>query len=130
MTKTPITVFLAQIQGTFVQNEISDLAALLCTTPYSKNYGFNIDHSELPTATVQIYKGDALCFYDVKSPTEYIEKLTSEMENDKSRSYVKKCDYLNRIKALSLDTEDTLVVVKTPSSMEAKMIMDKIDDCT
>lgn len=128
-TKTPVNIILCEIKGDFVQNEISDLCSILKTKPYGLHSDV-VDHDELPVAKVQVYKGNALCFYDIESPTEYIETLKLDMKKDLSKSYIKKKDYLDRIKALSLSAKDTLVTVKGGTSLEVKLIGDKIDDCT
>lgn len=128
LKKMPVPIYLAEIKGNFVQNEIKDLAALL-NTEVRGLHTLNVDHDSIPSAVVQVYKGNCLCFHNVVSPTDYIHTLVEEYKNDTSRSYIKQKDYLLRIKALSLISKDTRIVVKCGTSLECKMIMDKIDDC-
>jgi hypothetical protein len=62
-------------------------------------------------------------------PQEYIDALKLEMEADLSGSLIKHQVYKDRIRALSKTSNDTLITVKSPTSLELKMIADKIDDC-
>jgi len=129
LKKLPVPLYLAEIKGEFVQNEIHDLAALLGIKARDMN-DLVVNFDELPITTVQVYKGNCMCFYDVTSPTGYVDKLRKEMNKDLSGSYITRKEYLSRIKALSLTNKDTLVTAKCGTSLESKMIMDKIDDCT
>ena len=90
-----------------------------------------VDHNELPVVKIQVYKGNCLAFFDCKDNdlSVYINKLETEMRNDESHSYVKEKEYKARIKALSMISSDTSLTVKTSTSLEAKLITDKIDDC-
>ena len=125
----PIKVILCEIKGNYVQDEISDLAALLNIQPIGLKNTIKIDHNELPVTTVSVYKGNALCFYDVTSPVDYVNILEQEMKKDLSKSLIKKSSYISRLNALKLETEDSLITIKTASSLENKMLCDKIDDC-
>ena len=129
LVKQPINIVLCENKGDFVQNEIKDLAALLKTDVRTLNSAA-VDHSLLPTATIQVHNGNCLCFHNVEPPLEYINKLVIEMKKDLSKSFIKRNNYLDRIRALSLNSKDTLIIVKAASSLELKMICDKIDDCT
>lgn len=129
LVKQPINIVLCEIKGDFVQNEIKDLAALLKTDVRTLNSAA-VDHSLLPTATIQVHNGNCLCFHNVEPPLVYINKLSIEMQKDLSKSFIKRNNYLDRIRALSLKSKDTLITVKAASSLELKMICDKIDDCT
>ena len=129
LVKQPINIVLCEIKGDFVQNEIKDLAALLKTDVRTLNSPA-VDHSLLPTATIQVHNGNCLCFHNVEPPLVYINKLSIEMQKDLSKSFIKRNNYLDRIRALSLKSKDTLITVKAASSLELKMICDKIDDCT
>jgi hypothetical protein len=128
LVKRPTNILIAEVKGDFIQNEIADLGALLNTNVNGVNAS-TIKHEELPTATVQLYKGNCLCFYDVKPPTKHIDILRQEMDKDLSGSHVKRQNYIDRIKALSLESKDTLVTVKAGTSLEINMLKDKIDDC-
>lgn len=126
--KAPINIILSAIAGSNIQNELKDLAALLKTEVRDLHAG-PVDHENIPTATIQMYKGNALCFYNVEKPEEYINKLYMEMKKDLSHSYITQKSFMDRIKALSLESQDTLITVKAGTSLELKMITDKIDDC-
>lgn len=123
-------LYIAEIKGDFVQHEIQDLAEVIGTQAHAM-YDLEIDHSEVPTVKLQIYKGNCLAIYDVigRDHSEYIKKLEYELENDKSHSYVKEKETRNRIKALRMTSHDTMLTVKCGTRLEAKLIMDKIDDC-
>ena len=86
----------------------------------------------LPEVTVSLYKGDCLAFYDIKGKndiTHYLESLDAELSHDESHSYIRLSEYKRRIRALKMESEDTLLTVKAGTTLEAKIIMDKIDDC-
>jgi hypothetical protein len=51
------------------------------------------------------------------------------MNNDESHSFIKAKEMRTRIESLSMTNRDTLLTVKCGTSLEAKLIMDKIDDC-
>ena len=125
-------IILGQITGDFVQNEIKDLGFIIQTDPRGM-YATAVNHDELPTVTVQIYKGNCLAFHDInigeEAINEYINKLNIEMESDTSHSYVKEREYLSRIKAIKMTSRDALLTVKAGTTLESKLIRDKIDDC-
>lgn len=125
-----VNVYLAAVKGDFVQHEIQDVAALIGTEARDLN-ALEVDHNELPVVKIQVYKGNCLAFFDCKDNdlSVYINKLETEMRNDESHSYVKEKEYKARIKALSMISSDTSLTVKTSTSLEAKLITDKIDDC-
>ena len=127
-----VKLLLGEIHGDFVQNEIKDLAFIIQTEPRGV-HATVVDHSTLPIVTAQVYKGNCLAFHDVSVDADtiqdYVEKLTMEMNDDTSHSYVKEKEYRSRIKAVMMLTQDTLLTVKCGTSLEAKLIMDKIDDC-
>lgn len=128
--KRPVRIIIAAVKGNFVQNEIKDLAALLKTSAYVRNVTEPIKHEDFPVATLQMFGGNCMCFDEVEPPTEYIERLKLEMAKELSKSYVKKKDYQDRIAALSLTSAgDTNLGVKGGTSLEVKLISDKIDDC-
>lgn len=129
LVKQPLKFLIGQIKGTFVQEEIKDLAAVLGQTAWSLNTNENVNYDEIPNYDIQVFAGNCLCFDNVNVPTDYIETLRFDMQKDLSKSLAKRNNYLERIKALSMEAEDTLLVVKAPSSLEAKLIADKIDDC-
>lgn len=126
LVKKPVKVFLCAIDGGYIQDELKDLAAVLHTTVHDVN-NLLIDHTTLPTATIQVYNYNCLCFHDVESPTEYVDKLVIQLSQEKS--YVKQTLLKDRIKALKMESKDTLIKVKAETSLELKMISDKIDDC-
>lgn len=126
--KEEVKLILCEIKGSYVQKEISDLAAVLGVKPNTLNSPA-LDHSMIPTVTIQVHKGNCLCFHNVKPPKEYIETLRLEMNKDMTKSYIKRNEYVERIRALTMDTKDTLITVKSASSLELEMIADKIDDC-
>lgn len=129
LVKQPVKFLIGQIKGVFVQEEIKDLAAVLKQKPWSLNTHANVNYNEIPEYDIQVFTGNCLCFDNVEAPKDYIETLEFDMKRDLSKSLAKKNNYLERIKALSMKAQDTLLTVKAPSSLEAKLIADKIDDC-
>ena len=128
---TEVNAHLFWMGGTHKQDELKDLAAVLGTEVRDMNEK-EVDFSTLPVVTVSLYKGNCLAFYDVKGKVDtsrYIESLQAEVANDTSHSYIKIAENRRRIKAIKMESEDTLLTVKAGTSLEAKMIMDKIDDC-
>jgi hypothetical protein len=123
------TIYIAEVKGNFVQNEIKDLCAIIGTEPRGI-HASDVKFSEEPDVTFNVYNGNCLAIYDVTPPERYIELLEAEWQADTTNSYVKKQDFMDRIKSLSMTSQDTIVIVKCGTSLEAKMIMDKIDDCT
>lgn len=133
LSKHPVNIILAELKGDDVQNEFKDLAAILKTDIHTLVTSSRINHEELPEHTITIYKNNCLCLMDLTKgdiPTQYIEKLELERKKELSKSLVKQRIYTDRLTALRMDTKDTLITVRGSSSLEVKMIMDKIDDCT
>lgn len=130
LVKLPVRFLIGRIRGCFVQNEVQDLAAVLQRKPWSLSTHVNVDYTTIPEYDVQMYGGNCLCFDNVEPPTEYIKNLEYDMNRDLSKSIAKRNDYIERIHALKMDAQDTLLTVKVTSSLEAKLIIDKIDDCT
>ena len=128
LTKQPIKIILCEVKGNYFKHEIADLAAILNTTPIGME-SKAVVHEELPIAEIEIFKENCMCFYTDNIPTEYIKSLTYEMDSDVSDSMIKRADYINRINALHHKNKDTMVIVKAGTSLELKMITDKIDDC-
>ena len=125
----PPAIRLATIKGFHIQNEIKDLAAVLHTTPINEE-PIPLNHDELPFVTIQIHNKSALCFFDCEPVQEsYLNMIQYNMDHDESKSAVSHKDYEDRLKALKMDTEDTIIAVTTGSTLEAKMLGDKIDDC-
>ena len=120
---------LVWITGPCVQDQIADLAAVIGTEARGLHSG-EVNHDELPTIKAEIYKGDCLALYKVKGKADiddYIDKLKYQLDNEKS--YVKASEIQSRIDSLEMKSSDTLIIVKCSSSLEAKLIKDKIDDC-
>ena len=128
LKKAPVHVFLAEIKGEYIRDEILDLAAVLNTEPIGV-YSKLVDHEHLPVNNIIIHNGNCMCFEMPEIPKTYIETLKYDMENDTSGSLTKQQIYRSRIKALSNTAHDTLITVTTNSSLEMKVVADKIDDC-
>lgn len=128
MVKQYPSIYLAQIRGDFIRDEIKDLAAVLNVIPIGL-HAQAVDHETLPYVSIQIYNGNCMCFEMEKIPEEYIKSLTFDMETDLSGSMVKHQIYKDRIRALSNLSKDTMITVRASTSLELKMISDKIDDC-
>lgn len=132
LTKQPVRVYLCEVKGKYVRDEIKDLSALLDADINTMQSIKPIDFEQVPQPLIQVYNGDCMCFFlnDEDVPIRYIENLKKEYRTNTADSFVQKKIIGDRIKALSLQNEDTLVTVKGSSSLEVKLIMDKIDDCT
>lgn len=126
--KADVPLFLAEIKGDFVRDEIKDLGAVLNFEPIGL-HAKSVNHEKLPIVPVQVHKGNCMCFWMDEIPKKYIETLKSEMETDLSGSMVRHQLFKDRIRALSNESHDTLITVNASSTLEMKMISDKIDDC-
>ena len=126
LTKTPVGVYLIEVKGQYVQDELHDLAAVL-NVPLRDVQNLSVVWDEIPTAKLSVYNYNCLCVYDCEAPEEYIKKLRVERDNE--TSYVKQTLLNDRINALSLGQRDTIIRVKAGTQLELKMINDKIDDC-
>ena len=123
--------YFASVKSTDVQSELRDLAVVLNTSVRTLNDCSNIDFDNTPKIEASVFRKNTLCL-NITQPienTEYIENIKHEMDIETSNSYVKTAEYKNRLRALTLSSNDTLIVVHGSSSLETKMIMDKIDDC-
>lgn len=123
-------IYLCWVKGEFIQHEIQDIANLL-NIPARDIHATTVDHDELPVVNVQICKSNCLVFYDM--PRNNIEKycnhLTEEFQKENSHSYVKQKEYQSRMKAIKMESNDTFLTVKCGTSLESKLLEDKIDDC-
>jgi len=128
IAKTPVPIILAQIKCEYVRDEIKDLGAVIGMDPIGM-HAQAVDHENLPVVPVQVYKGNCMCFHGVSAPEDYIKTVEMEANADLSGSLTKGQWYKDRLKALKNVAKDTLVTVKATSSLEQKMVADKIDDC-
>lgn len=128
LTKSDLKIMFANIKGDYLQDEIKDLCAAIGTSPIGL-HAQAVDHESLPTCTIQVCKGNIMCFDMPNVPTDYIENLKAEMKADLSGSMVRHSLYKERIRALMNTSKDTIISVKASNSLEEKMLGDKIDDC-
>ena len=126
--KKPVTIILCEIKGTYVRDELRDLAAVLDTQLIGQT-AKPIDVETLPLKNVQIHNNICMCLDMPKIPTDHIDVVKHERDADPSTSLTKGQWYDDRIKALSNKSHDTLVTVYATSTLEKKMVGDKIDDC-
>lgn len=129
MVKQPVKIIFAEIKCKYFKHEVDDLAAILQIEPIGL-HAQAVDHEHLPVVPIQVVKGNCMCFFTDYIPTQYIEILRGEMEKELTDSLAMRSDYIARINALSNQTQDTMVVVRSGTSLELAMIRDKIDDCT
>lgn len=126
--KKPVNFILAEIRGGYLRDELKDLAAVFGTKLRNMHSDVpNLDECSQPS--ISIYKDNALCVHNAKIPTEYVEKLITERDAEDSASYMRNKTYNDRINALQMKSEDTLITITSSSSLDAKFIGDKIDDC-
>lgn len=128
LVKQPVKVILCEVKGNYFKHEIADLAAVLNTDTIGL-HAQAVDHAALPIVNIQVVNGNCMCFFTDFVPTDYIEYLQKEMESETSESLAMRSSYRDRIHALSNKSGDTMIVVKSGTSLELKMIHDKIDDC-
>ena len=129
LAQAGIPIILCQVKGNYFKNEIADLAAVLNTDTIGL-HAKAVDHNNLPKVKVGVHRGNCMYFFtNGFIPTEYIEHLKNERDADTSDSMIKMNEYKNRINALEQNSKDTLITVKSGTSLELKMISDKIDDC-
>ena len=117
--------------GNHKQDEMKDLAAVLGTSVRNMN-DKEPDLDEAPTVEVSLFKDDCMVFYDIKGKhdtSEYIKKITMDLERDETQSYVKQSELKKRIRSIRMEDDDTILNIRTGSSLEAKLIGDKVDDC-
>lgn len=127
LVKRPVTIIPCELKGVF-RTEIADLAAILNTKPYNLT-AKPVDHESLPVVPIQVIKDNCMCFFTDNIPTEYIKSVVHDMESDTSESMISRHTFMNRINALNHKTKDTMITVKAGTSLELKMICDKIEDC-
>lgn len=125
-----INTFLFWMLGD-VQNEFKDLGALLECDIHTLVNETPVKYEDCPQIDFQVFNKNCMCLHipKSKSPTKYINKLIDEMNADLSNSIINHEKYMSRIKALKLDTNDTIITCTGTSSLEMSMMMDKIDDC-
>lgn len=128
VVKRPCPIIFVKIKGEYVRDEIKDLGAVLGFEPIGL-YAKAVDHTTLPVKNIQVFKGNCMCFDMPNPPIDYIETVKADAKADLSKSLTKPQWYRDRIRALSNTAKDTLIVVNATSSLERKMVADKIDDC-
>lgn len=116
------------IRSDTLKDDISDLAAALGTHPIGMKSAA-LDHDSLPKTHVQLYDQTIMCFDMPKIPSGYIQNLKYEMEADTRNSMVINKLYRDRIRSLENTANDTLVTITSSSTLESKMISDKVEDC-
>jgi hypothetical protein len=126
--KIPVRIILCEIKGEYLREELKDLAAVL-QTELNGHQAVAVDIDELPYVKVQVYNGICMCFDMPVIPKQRIEVVKHDRDVDMSTSLTKMQWYEDRIKALSNASRDTLVTVYATSTLEKKMVGDKIDDC-
>jgi hypothetical protein len=117
-----------QIKSNTLKDDIADLAAALGTSPIGMK-SIAVDHDRLPLIHVQLYDHTIMCFDMKEIPTQYIDALKYEMDADIRNSMTINKLYRDRIRALENTANDTLVTINSASSLESKMIGDKVEDC-
>lgn len=128
-THLPCDIYLSTIKGHGLQTLIKDFAAVIKAKVHSIETS-EVSNEELDnTIKMQIVNDNCLCVHDVQKPEVYIDKITSEMNAELDDSISKRIEYMNRIKSLSLNNQDSVITITSPSAVENKMIADKIDDC-
>ena len=123
-----VTVYLAEVVSDYTRDTINDLAHVLDTVPVGVRT-VALNHDELPFTTVTVVNGWIMCFDKICEPKRYIEALKDELENSPSQSMIRHKEYTDRINALENLGPSSLITMTAASSLESKMLSDKIDDC-
>jgi hypothetical protein len=126
LVKQQTPYYIVELMGGYFQDEINDLAEVLQTKVHTI-HNLEIKEDEITEATLSVSNFDCLAFYDLTPPQEHIDILT--LQYSKEKSYAKRTLLNDRIKALEMKTKDALIVIKAESSLELKLLSDKIDDC-
>ena len=126
--KHGITIIFARVHADYVRDTLEDLAHVLGTDLIG-NKTEPVKWQELPETNVQLVNGWIMCFDKLADPTMHKELLKKEMEDSPSQSIARHKAYTDRIYALENLGPSSLVTLTTPSSLESKVISDKIDDC-
>jgi hypothetical protein len=129
MMKKSVRVQFFELNGkTHQQAQLKDLAAVLKLDKIRTVTDGKVDIEAIPTCTVHFYRNEALCFYNCEVPEKYVEKLEDERRRVQ-HSYAERKIYSDRINALKMRADDTLMTITAPNSLELKCLSDKIDDC-
>jgi hypothetical protein len=126
LVKQQTPYYIVELMGDYFQDEINDLAEVLQTKIHTI-HNLEIKEDEITEATLSVSNFDCLAFYDLTPPQEHIDILN--LQYSKEKSYAKRTLLNDRIKALEMKTKDALIVIKAESSLELKLLSDKIDDC-
>lgn len=121
-------IYLVEVKSPHVQDTIKDLCAMLGTKAMDLS-NKAVDHNTLPKVPIQVVNGNCMCFDIDSIPEAYIQHLTSEMEADLTNSMMMHSIYADRIRELRHELKQTQIIIRSSSSLESKMISDKIDDC-
>lgn len=116
------------IRSSSLRDDIADLAAALGTTAIGMKSA-SVNHDILPKTHVQLYDHTIMCFEMKRVPIEYIDALKYEQSTDTRNAMTIDKLYRARIRALENTANDTLVTINSTSSLESKMIGDKVEDC-
>lgn len=117
---------LVEIISGYFQDEIHDLEAVLGTKAHTVHDLF-INKDEVPTFKLSVFNYNCLAFYDLTPPDEYTDILRIEHSHEKS--YAKRTLLNDRINALEMKTKDSIISVTAESTLEQKLLSDKLDDC-
>ena len=122
--------YFCEMKGGYIRNEIQDLCAVLGIKPMTFETVGPVDLSYYTKQyKISVTNGNCLCFYDCNPATEYAETLKFEMKADLTKSITKKAIWESRINACLLRDKDTFFKIKTGNRLQAKLIVDKINDC-
>jgi len=126
MVKASVPIYLVEVDSGYFQDEIHDLAAVLKTKSHTI-HDLQIKKDELSEVELSVYNYNCLAFYGVESPEEYVDVLQIKYANEKS--YAKRTLLSDRIKALQMKSKDSIITVRAESTLEQKLLSDKLDDC-
>jgi hypothetical protein len=126
LVKAAVPYYLVEVDSGYFQDEIHDLAAVLKTKAHTI-HDLQIKKDELVEAELSVYNYNCLAFYGVESPEEYVDVLQIKYSNEKS--YAKRTLLNDRIRALHMKAKDSIITVRAESTLEQKLLSDKLDDC-
>ena len=128
---TNIHIFIFPLLGDHRLDELNDLGAVLGIKPIGV-YDKSVVFEDLKYVDVSLYKDDCLTFFDLKGNVDtstYITSLRDEVRRDKAKSLVRTSSIEKRIKAIEMSEDETVLSVMTGSTLDSKLLGDKIDDC-
>lgn len=128
-----LNVFPCWVLGSNVKTELQDLAAVLNCEMHNLVQTEPVKWDDCIKVDIEIFNKNCMGFYindkNHSKLRNHILKLEEEMAADLSNSIVENGKFKDRIRALKMETNDTIITCSGTSPLEMSMLMDKIQDC-